>query len=495
MVVKGVDSKLIVTKFAMYGYNLHPSAVQLLKQMPLKKIDLILNKLKSRSLGFIITAEDLIPIIEEIEKKEKVKETTASKVKKSKVEKAIKYSDVEIIKDITGSSYSQGTVNDFIVYFNSRYEKISKILRNRIKHYPVSSIKKLKMEKVELIGMVSDVRTTQSGNALIEIEDPTGRIPVIATGKLREIALELVGDEVIGISGTLRGNTIIADRIVFPDVPYNNNSSEKKLKKDFSILFLSDTHFGSKTFLKKEWNLLVKWLNFEIEDKNFEKLAEKIKYIIIAGDIIDGVGIYPEQENDLEILDIYQQYEFAAENIDKIPKNIKIIISPGNHDAVRQAEPQPAIPSEYSNLFPNNVIFLGNPALIKVDGIKILIYHGRSFDDLVSKIPRLTYSRPTELMEELLKRRHLAPMYGGKTPIAPEKEDYLVIDEVPDILHTGHIHTVGTGFYKGIFLVNSGCWQSQTPFQRKINLNPTPGVVIVYTPYGAVHKINFYRDT
>jgi DNA polymerase II small subunit len=254
---------------------------------------------------------------------------------------------------------------------------------------------------------------------------------------------------------------------------------------------MSDTHFGSNTFLHEEWNTFVKWLNCEIGNEKSIKLAESIKYIVIAGDIVDGVGIYPEQEKELSIIDIYEQYEEAAMQIDKMPR-IKIILAPGNHDAVRQAEPQPALPSEFAELFPKNVMHVGNPALLDIEGVKLLIYHGRSIDDMVTKIPRLDYSKPHQAMIEMLKRRHLAPLYGNRTLIAPEKEDYLVIDDVPDIMHSGHVHTYGTTFYRGIFLVNSSCWQSQTEFQKKINLNPIPGNVAVYRPGGEPIRLNFY---
>jgi DNA polymerase II small subunit len=95
-------------------------------------------------------------------------------------------------------------------------------------------------------------------------------------------------------------------------------------------------------------------------------------------------------------------------------------------------------------------------------------------------------------MEEMLKRRHLSPMYGGRSPLAPEKEDYLVIDDVPDILHCGHVHTYGTGFYRGVFLVNSSTWQEQTEFQKKVNLNPMPCNVAVYNPGGDVIRLKFH---
>ena len=54
-------------------------------------------------------------------------------------------------------------------------------------------------------------------------------------------------------------------------------------------------------------------------------------------------------------------------------------------------------------------------------------------DDLVRTTPGMKYESPTEVMVHLLKARHLGPIYGGSTPIAPESEDMLVIDDVPDI--------------------------------------------------------------
>lgn len=488
MVIKDIESKLIITKFAMHGYNVHPSAIELLKEFK-NELDEIIPKICSALNGsFIISREDILPILNEFKRKRRKEQFKKQFfVEKPKEVKNLK-DEICIIKDITGTSTCEGNVDDFIAYFNSRFEKLSKILRQRLNGISISNIKKIRTERVDVIGMVKDVRETQNGNVLVEIEDNTDSIRFIATGKLRDLALELMRDEVIGVSGVLRNNNIIADRIIFPDVPLNG---EKK-RTNFSIVFISDTHFGSKEFLEKEWDLFIKWLNFEVGNEKMREIAESVKYVVLAGDVVDGVGIYPNQEKDLKILDVYGQYEEAAMQIDKIPKRIKVIVSPGNHDAVRQAEPQPALLKEFSNLFSNNVVNVGNPSFLNLDGIKLLIYHGRSLDDVVTKIPRLSYAKPQEAMVELLKRRHLAPMYGGRSPIAPEKEDYLVIEEIPDIFHCGHVHTYGTSFYRGVFLVNSSTWQAQTEFQKKVNLNPMPCNVAVYTPSGEVVRLKFY---
>lgn len=493
MVIKNIDVSTVAKKLLVRGYNINPKAAELICRHNELSEEIISEVCKIASGKFIIGEEDVKAAIESI-KSRKFSRIEPRQVKWDTVGKAEKRTgrtEVRVLKDVTGTSSSEGKVEDFVCYFNSRLDKLSKILRNRIHPVSISHIRKVKTEKVNVVGMVTDVKE-RGDRYFIQLEDNTGSVGCIATGKTAEIASELLGDEVIGVTGTLKGKTIIADRILFPDIPVNGNG--EKVKKNFSILFISDTHFGSKEFLEKEWGLFIKWLNGEVGGKKRQKLAESVKYIIIAGDVVDGVGVYPGQENDLEIMDIYGQYENAAMHIDEIPKEIKIIISPGNHDAVRQAEPQPAMPKEIKNLFPSNVYHIGNPAYVDVEGVKVLIYHGRSIDDMVAKIPRLSYEQPHKVLEEMLKRRHLSPMYGGRVPIAPEKEDYLVIDEVPDILHTGHVHTYGTGFYRGVFMVNSSTWQAQTEFQKKVNLNPMPGNVAVYRPGGEVVRLRFYGE-
>ena len=481
-----MSSKLIVTKFAMHGYNVHPSVIEILKKEPERNIDKLVSEIcKIAGNSFIITPEDVLPVLDSL-KSEKSEQIQL----KQEVKKPHERCDISLIKDITGSSACEGNVDDFIMYFNSRYEKISRIIMQRPNFTPVniSEVKKLRSDRVQITGIITGIRESMNGNTIIELEDKTGRINVIATGKLKEEADELLGDETIGVEGFVKGRSLIADRIILPEIPRNG----RKVEKDFSMVFISDTHFGSNTFLHKEWNTFVKWLNCEVGNEKSVKLAESIKYMIIAGDVVDGVGIYPEQDKELDIIDINEQYEEAALQIEKIPKRIKIILAPGNHDAVRQAEPQPALPKEFADLFPKNVMHVGNPAMLDIEGVKLLIYHGRSIDDFVTKIHRLEYERPHHAMIEMLKRRHLAPLYGNRTLIAPEREDYLVIDDIPDILHCGHVHTYGTAYYRGIFLVNSSCWQTQTEFQKKMNLNPIPGNVAVYKPGGEPVRLNFY---
>lgn len=454
----------VVKKFIVRGQNVSPQAAQLIcsSENPEAVIEEVCRFARGK---FIITEEDVLSVFNLLKAQSRKEEKRVVKIEEQRV---------RVLKDIR-SSVVEGKVEDFVAYFNSRLEKISKIMRSRIQPTQIRNLGKLRGETASVVGIVSNV-IERKEHVVIELEDSTGAINCIANGKNAEIARELLGDEVIGVTGTLRGSSLIVDRIIFPDVPVNG---ERKTI-DFGIVFISDTHFGSKDFLEEKWKKFIEWLNCESQSEELNKIAEKVKYVILAGDVVDGVGVYPEQEKELAIIDIYEQYEFAAENLEGIRKEVEIIVAPGNHDAVRQAEPQPPLPKEFEELFPKNVTCVGNPAYLDLDGIKVLVYHGRSLDDIVTKIPRLSYDAPHKGMEELLKRRHLCPLYGGRSPIAPDKEDHLVIEEIPDVIHSGHVHTFGVGFYRGVFLVNSSTWQSQTEFQKKVNLKPMPCKVAVY---------------
>lgn len=389
---------------------------------------------------------------------------------------ALSSSGVVLRRDITGKSTCVGDYSDFVSYFRDRYSKIREMLSRRLNSRPIESLgKSTAGREVSLIGMVMDVRSTSRGNRIIELEDPTGMITAIIQkdSEIYDQSSYVLQDEVLGLTGVSDGSgRLFVKSILWPDMP--NKTLPLEAGSGYAVL-LSDLHVGSKYFMEDAWKRFVAWINEEDEDPT--GMASQVKYLVIAGDVADGIGIYPGQEGDLAIKDIYEQYEVAAGQINSIRKGLSIIISPGNHDIVRQAEPQPALPESVQRFFRDELLFVGNPAWLDIGGTSILVYHGRSIDDLVMRIPGLSYSAPEKAMIEMLKRRHLSPVYGSRVSIAPEHEDHYVISHPPAILHCGHVHTVGIARYKGVAVINSGTWQSQTDFQKKMNIQPQPAAV------------------
>lgn len=418
----------------------------------------------------------------EQQKTETPKPIEIKKIKGWKPTAAEYQPDIKIIKDVTGNSTCEGNTTDFTKLFVNRFNILRKILQSQRRELantiPIKRIGKNDIKELQIVGIVKDVKTTTNGHRLIELEDETGTVKAIALKTNRDsigLATEVLYDEIIGITGQLskNGDLIVIKNIVFPDISIQNN--RHKSEDPVCAAFLSDIHIGSKQFMQNEWNSFLRWINGNMGNSRQRDVAGKIKYIVIPGDVVDGIGIYPGQEEELSIIDVYKQYEVLAEQIDAIPEHISIIMQPGNHDAVRPAEPQPTFEKEIQDLFTGkNITFVGNPCYLSLHDVEILSYHGQSLLDFSTNIQPLKYNEPVETMKYMLKKHHIAPTYGGYTPLAPEHIDYMVIDRVPDIFVTGHVHLSTIGEYRGITLINASSWQSQTSYQKMLNFMPDP---------------------
>ena len=366
--------------------------------------------------------------------------------------------------------------------FRERYDVLSQMMRKRISPVPIEALTRSgsrfqDVEELGVCGMVFSVSTTSKGHRRVDIEDATGVISVLFN-KNREgfsEAESILPDEVIGVKGKLAppspggmsSSMLFADTLIRPDIPIGHVFSPPK--EPAKAAFISDVHVGSNTFLDDAWDRFSSWLEANPE----------IGYLLIDGDVVDGIGVYPDQDKELRIRTIYEQYDAVGEMLSSLPSHLQIILAPGNHDAVRGAEPQPALPEEFRSKFPKNVTFVENPSVVSIQSVKTLMYHGRSIDDLIKFIPGASYYKPGEVMEAMLQRRHLAPIYGQRTPLLVTDSDHLVIRDIPDILHTGHSHISGTTMYHGVLGVNAGTWQSQTSFQKQMNITPTPAETFV----------------
>lgn len=394
---------------------------------------------------------------------------------------------------------TNGTTTAFVEYFNDRFEKIRKIVESSSRLSGIlNNIESTKQytngREVSIIGIVFDRHITKNGHILVTLEDQTSQAKVLFTKPNRQIdvglfesAKHIANDDILAIKGKISGPFVIASSIVWPDVPIHSRPSTEE---DIAIGFISDIHVGSKLFLEKNFNMLISWLNGSLDYR--QDLAGKIKYLVLAGDLADGIGVYPNQDRDLSVPDIYKQYSLLFDFIEQIPDYIHVFAMPGNHDAVQLQEPQPPLTSELiSDFKKDNVHIASNPSSISVHGIKVLAYHGASLDSIIQNTPGCSYAKPEAAMVEILKRRHLSPIYGGNI-ITPSKNDELVIKEAPDILHMGHIHKNAAAEYHGTVVINSGTWQARTAYQIKQGHMPSPAILPVYeTKSMAVSQIDF----
>jgi len=443
------------------GFQIHPDAFKILENFDVKKLEKIIKEIvreKTKQKLFQINQDDLETYLG-------IKEDPTLQ------------SEIKVLFDPTTKITTGEGVKGYNALFSSRFNKLKRIISDRPESKKLKSIASVKTSKQDgdmyICGLVTS-RSTERNITKLVLEDPSGLFEgIVFDNELQKTVGTLLTDQFVMVRIGLGKNFgfIIKD-LILPDIP---DQAINKSESEVYAVFLSDLHIGSKYFMEEEFSEFVSWLSSP------DPVARKIRFVLICGDIVDGVGIYPNQDKELICLTIEEQLKKTVKLIEKIPKNMKVIIMPGNHDPGRRALPQPAIPKKYnSNLWEmENVVMVGNPAVVSLNGVKVMMFHGQSIDDIVKTTPGLSYDKPTNVMKHLLKARHLSPIYGSQTPIAPEMEDLLVIDDVPDIFHVGHVHRAELDMYKGILLVNSGSWQKQTPFQASVGMTPNPGIALM----------------
>ncbi len=456
----------IVSYLTTRGYMIEPEALEALNSLgddAEKVLSQIIDSKKSSVNDKLIKIEDIISFIP-------ARESPAQQVVET---------ELEVVSDPTNEIKPLKPLEGYSRLFTDRYNKLLALLRQRPDSKGVvtssSIVRFSEGSKVKVAGLLFS-RTERKNGVEVTLDDSSGPIRVYFREGLVQQALKVPLDSLLMIEGIkLDGNQLLATRLTLPDIP--EHKPVLFSHRIYAVL-LSDLHIGSKMFLEEDFKRFLRWLNKGDGD---EDIVSRIKYLVVAGDLVDGIGVYPDQEMQLEEKEPVSQYDRAYDLLSQVPDYITIVISPGNHDMVRQALPQPAIPSNLARKLygMENVVFVGSPAYVKLSGVLFLIFHGRSLDDVIASTPDLSYRRPSEAMKILLKARHLAPIYGKRTAISPEPKDMLVIDTVPDVMHSGHVHTLDYQDYKGTLIINSGTFQGQTPFQQNMGLEPTPSIVPV----------------
>jgi DNA polymerase II small subunit len=394
-------------------------------------------------------------------------------------------------------------VISWISYYKQRLNKIRKILREHSEMremYPLDKIPE--NEEVAIAGLIYDKKITEKGIIFV-IEDGNNIIKAFVSKDNENIDFKIVKDipldSVIGLVGTYKNKMFFVNNVILPNVPVRKPKTFGE--DDVYILFTGDWQIGNKYTFYDLFDRFLKFVNGKTENEKINEIARKIGYIIIIGDVADGVGVYPEQKDELILKTYEEQYKSFEDYILKIPESIKIIIIPGNHDIPRLAEPQPELPRSLlrESYSMENIYYLSNPSYVKIhNSIVGLLYHGYVLDWLVSNISFLRekggYENPGELMKFMLMLRLIFPSHGSNPYVPYINEDPSVIEIVPDFFHTGHIHRASYDEYRGIDLINSSTFQDITPFQKELGHKPEPGILFLRNiKTGEVFGINLFN--
>jgi len=459
------------------GFQIHPDAFAMLKGLDSDVLKTVQEIIRSKK-----TSKNAVILVDDI------KNLFSPKKDEVAIEQVC-----TVLLDPTEKVATGEGVEGYTALFRSRFEKSMRILGQRPDSKRISKIASVKQTShasskmvvkgenslhgrtTMVAGLLMSRRTKKNGVEIV-VDDNTGSLSMmVVTEDVKKQVLALALDQMIMLELENKKNApgLTVKSVMTPDIP---DHLPNRSKSEAYVVLISDLHVGSRYFMEKEFLRFLDWLSSD------DDLVRKIKFVCVGGDLIDGVGIFPNQDKELLEMDVDKQMSHVTRLLAKVPKHIKVIVIPGNHDPGRRALPQPAIPGKsiVDHLYglPNCMMF-GNPAFIELNGVKLLMYHGQSLDDIIATTPGLTYDKPAEAMKVFLKARHLAPTYGARTPVAPEHEDMMVITEVPDILQSGHVHVTDVQSYRGTLVVNSGAWQSQTKYQQTMGITPIPGLAIL----------------
>ena len=462
----------IVNYLLKYDFQITPDGIKFLMEQD-NDVHVIIDKIiqqktKNKENDYVISKYDIENIV--IPKK------------KIKVVKDMIY-DFQIVSGQESVPDQLEGIDGYHRLINNRFGKFSRIMHERQDSKFVRKINvarnNIDGKPCKIAGLLVEKNKREKTYDII-IEDDTGSLNIMVIGKsaISQIERFLIDQMIIiDISYSKKINRFVLQDCYPLDIP--SRVFDSKEKEPVYGVFLSDIHVGSKTFLEDSFKRFLDWLNGKSDDL---ETVNNIQYLVVAGDVVDGIGVYPGQEEELTELNFTKQYDEFAKLLKEIPNHIRVFISPGNHDATRHALPQPPIFKKYaSSLYDmDNVEMLGDPCYIRLHGVNILVYHGQSLPDIIGSTPGISFDNPAEAMKVLLRARHLSPTHGsGSTTVALEEDDRLVIDDVPDIFHCGHVHTVQAMKYRGSLLINSGTWQSQTQYQKRLGIVPEPAVAMV----------------
>jgi len=326
---KSLDVKKDISGALTYaigrGYQIHPDAFALLKSLEFNAYDIVKkiidNKTKLSGIHCIFTTDIkvVIPSSQKLDgDTELVYDSAYHHTDRSDNNEIVnKY---KVLFDPSSELNSAIDEHDYIKLFQSRYNKLLKILGMRpesnrirkihnIKHeynkkrtvstsvHESDIIRSRESQTVLVAGLLMSRKQTKKVMEIV-IDDMSGALSVrTADDDLREQVSKLVLDQMIMVeisSGRKGGQNFMIKSITSPDIP---DRVPNRSVSDSYVVLISDLHVGSKYFMQTEFMRFVSWLSSD------DEVARKVKFLCIAGDIIDGIGIFPNQDKEVNEFD------------------------------------------------------------------------------------------------------------------------------------------------------------------------------------------------
>jgi DNA polymerase II small subunit len=418
------------------GFQAHPSLIDLFKKSDPERGEQLLHflnlliKQRRTSRKLVITADDVLNLFERGD------------------ESIGRFMEISF-SILFDASRHLNPVGNYHQLFQDRYDKFLNLWLSRPgsrRLDDVSFVVRSKSSRIRRVGGLIVNKSVSDMGMKITLEDPTGQIDVDIPKEILYKVSNVPLDSFLVVEVERMETGFIGRDVWWLDIP---DKEMKKLESDVFVVITSDLHIGNPDFDEERFEVFLDWL----VGINNELISKRVCCLFIIGDIVDAYRLDRKES-------VYKLYQKFLSYLKRLPDRIIKVIIPGDSDATRRALPQPSIPTSYMKEITSirNLYSLGNPSLVSINGIKFLLFHGQSLDDVLLQSFDTTSKMPASLGKILLRARHLAPTYGRGTPIAPEGEDLLVIKDVPDVLLLGHVHKASEDFYKNSIIISTSSW-------------------------------------
>ncbi|MGI0131048.1 MAG: hypothetical protein ACREEC_13015, partial [Thermoplasmata archaeon] len=177
--------------------------------------------------------------------------------------------------------------------FHHRYRTVARWLKGRPDLPNLQPIASLRGREgtASVIGLVREVRTSsEKKHVLLELDDESGSGTFLLLRDGAPAQSALLPDEVVGLTLSLpreSGRLPVVRTLHRPDVPASRLPHGEPVSS--RVMFLSDLHVGSRSFLEPSWSALAGFLRGEGPEP---EVAREIQHVVVAGDLVDGIGIY-----------------------------------------------------------------------------------------------------------------------------------------------------------------------------------------------------------
>src|SRR3989338_7389480 len=171
-----------------------------------------------------------------------------------------------IAKNLTHTK-TEISSEDFVKFYNSRYEKMKEIILSRVQKDFVS-LNKIDSgrNEVYVIGIVKEIKE-KDGKTVVDVEDQTASMPIIFEKDDIDDA-EL--DDVVAIKAVTGGRVLFGKKILYPDIPLRQPSTGAGRG-----CFVSDFRLDEAS--TKDAERFFEWFS-----------QQDIPYLFVAGDLGDN---------------------------------------------------------------------------------------------------------------------------------------------------------------------------------------------------------------